>query len=63
MLKYSFTSPQGDTYEVEGPDGSSREEAFNILQEGIKNGYYKPVGKQEQSKPCLLYTSPSPRDA
>jgi hypothetical protein len=47
MPLHTFTSPEGDEYEVSGPDGSTREQAFGILQEGIKTGYYKPKAKQE----------------
>lgn len=32
---FEFTSPDGKTYEVEGPDGSTREEAFQQLQAKI----------------------------
>ena len=45
MPKFTFTSPAGEEYELEGPEGSTREQAFNILQEGIKSGYYKPKSK------------------
>ena len=44
-MKFTFTSPNGEEYEIEGPEGSSREQAFNVLQEGIKAGYYKPKTK------------------
>jgi len=47
MPVHTFTSPEGEEYEVSGPDGSTREQAFGILQEGIKTGYYKPKAKQE----------------
>ena len=50
MAKFSFTSPNGEQYEIEGPDGSSREQAFSVLQEGIKNGYYKPVVKSPKQE-------------
>lgn len=53
MAKFSFTSPNGEQYEIEGPEGSSREQAFSILQEGIKNGYYKPIAKQQDDSSYL----------
>jgi len=46
MPLHTFTSPEGEEYEVSGPDGSTREQAFGILQEGIKTGYYKPKAKK-----------------
>jgi len=46
MPLYTFTSPEGEEYEVEGPQGSSREQAFGVLQQGIKSGYYKPKAKK-----------------
>lgn len=46
MPLHTFTSPEGEEYEVSGPDGSTREQAFGILQEGIKTGYYKPKTKK-----------------
>lgn len=53
MPVFEFTSPEGKTFEVEGPDGSTKEQAFAILQQRIgqprqrgqdpraRNGYQK----------------------
>lgn len=32
MPKFTFTSPEGKTYDVEGPEGATKEQAFQILQ-------------------------------
>ncbi len=32
MPKFTFTSPQGKTYDIEGPEGATKEQAFQILQ-------------------------------
>lgn len=32
MPTFEFTSPEGKTYEVEGPEGATQEQAFSILQ-------------------------------
>jgi hypothetical protein len=35
MPKFTFTSPEGKTYDVEGPDGATKEQAFAILQQRL----------------------------
>lgn len=35
MPIYQFKSPEGKTYEVEGPEGSTKEQAFGILQQKL----------------------------
>lgn len=35
MAKFTFTSPQGQSYDVEGPDGATQEQAFAILQQHL----------------------------
>lgn len=35
MAKFQFTSPDGQNYEVEGPDSATEEEAFGILQQQL----------------------------
>ena len=32
MPTFEFTSPEGKSYQVDGPEGSTKEEAFKILQ-------------------------------
>lgn len=32
MPRYTFTSPEGKTYDIDGPEGSTKEQAFQILQ-------------------------------
>ena len=38
MPNFEFTSPEGKKYTVSGPDGSTKEQAFGILQGQIKSG-------------------------
>lgn len=42
MPTFEFTSPEGKTYEVAGPDGATREQAFGILQQQIESGSAQP---------------------
>lgn len=35
MPKFTFISPEGKTYDVEGPDGATKEQAFAMLQQRI----------------------------
>jgi hypothetical protein len=35
MPKFTFTSPEGKTYDIEGPEGATKEQAFGILQQRI----------------------------
>jgi hypothetical protein len=35
MPKFTFTSPEGKTYDVEGPEGATKEQAFAILQQRL----------------------------
>lgn len=37
MPSFTFTSPQGKSYTVSGPDGATKEQAFQILQQQIGN--------------------------
>lgn len=47
MPTFEFTSPQGKTYTVEGPEGATREQAFQILQEQIGQA----SGLRQEAKP------------
>jgi hypothetical protein len=38
MPSFTFTSPDGKNYTVDGPDGATKEQAFGILQQKIKGG-------------------------
>lgn len=42
MPTFEFTSPEGKTYEVQGPEGSTKAQAFEILQQRL--GGEKPSG-------------------
>lgn len=35
MPKFTFTSPEGKSYDIEGPEGATKEQAFGILQQRI----------------------------
>ncbi|MFT4068918.1 hypothetical protein [Paraburkholderia sp.] len=35
MPTFTFTSPEGKTYDVQGPDGATKEQAFQILQQRL----------------------------
>ena len=37
MPTFSFTSPEGKTYDIEGPEGSTKEQAFEVLQGQLKS--------------------------
>jgi len=37
MPKFTFTSPDGKNYEIQGPDGATQEQAFGILQQQLGN--------------------------
>lgn len=52
MAQFEFTSPDGQTYVVEGPDGATEAEAFQILQQQL--GGQQPAqqeGPQQQEIP------------
>jgi hypothetical protein len=60
MPSFEFTSPEGKTYQVEGPEGATKEQAFSILQQhqGIsqKNG----ADNGEPKSPSLLSQAMKP---
>ncbi len=53
MPVFEFKSPDGKTYEVNGPDGSTKEQAFAHLQTQI--GATPPAPKQETSQALGFY--------
>lgn len=54
MANFEFTSPEGKKYTVSGPDGSTAEQAFQIL--SIQIGAPKPSGPTDRQK--LLSSAP-----
>lgn len=46
MPTFTFTSPQGKTYDIEAPEGATREQAFQVLQSQIN-----PNAKPAADKP------------
>ena len=48
MPSFTFTSPEGKSYTVNGPEGSSQEQAWAILQQQI--GYTQPP-EEKPKKP------------
>ena len=47
MPDFTFTSPEGKNYTVTGPEGATKEQAFQILQQRLKAGTAQP---EEPSK-------------
>jgi len=47
MPTFEFTSPEGKSYEIEGPEGATREQAFGILQQQLASG--SPPATKEPS--------------
>lgn len=45
MPTFKFTSPEGKTYSVDGPEGATKEQAFQILQQSL--GGAAPTAPQE----------------
>lgn len=43
MPTFTFTSPEGKTYDVQGPEGATREQAFGILQQRLGAGGAQPA--------------------
>ncbi len=43
MPTFEFTSPEGKTYEVEGPEGATQEQAFGMLQSQIGSSKQSPT--------------------
>ena len=48
MPTFTFTSPEGKSYDIAGPEGSTREQAFQQLQSHLKSA--KPETKVESPK-------------
>ena len=46
MTNFTLTSPDGKVYDLTGPDGATKEQAFGILQEQIKHGTAKEKAPQ-----------------
>jgi hypothetical protein len=42
MASFEFTSPEGKRYTVNGPEGSTKEQAYSVLKEQINQGIAKP---------------------
>lgn len=68
MKTYSFTAPDGNVYEVQGPEGQP-EQAFQVLQQGIQAGAIKPKGRgkavipgqeNEEARIAELQAQPKP---
>jgi hypothetical protein len=58
MPTFDFTSPEGKTYSVQGPDGATPEQAFQILQQHIGANAPEPaapdIGENRQSTIAAL---------
>ncbi len=53
MAAFDFTSPEGKRYTVEGPDGATQEQAFQILQTQIGVGAPAPQATAKPEKSML----------
>ena len=47
MPTFTFTSPQGKTYDVNGPEGSTKEEAYGILQQRLGGEATTPTAEPD----------------
>ena len=70
MKTYSFTAPDGNVYEIQGPEGQP-EQAFQVLQQGLQAGAIKPKSKAkavipgqegEEERVAKLQAQPADRD-
>lgn len=52
MPDFTFTSPEGKNYTVTGPEGATKEQAFEVLQKQLSSGTAKEDTTQAQ-KPAL----------
>ncbi len=48
MPKFTFTSPEGKTYDVTGPEGATKEQAFQILQAQLGSAGAAPAAAPAQ---------------
>jgi hypothetical protein len=53
MATFEFTSPEGKTYEIEGPAGSTKEQAFSKFQEMRPELFGKKAAETVSTKPEL----------
>lgn len=58
---FIFTSPEGKQYKVTGPEGSTQEQAFEILQQQLKSQPAAQSGAPKISFEDLIPGQPSPR--
>jgi hypothetical protein len=54
MPSFEFTSPEGKKYTVDGPEGATKEQAFQVLQQQIATGTAKPTEAPADTKPHSL---------
>jgi hypothetical protein len=54
MPEFTFTSPEGKSYTVAGPDGATKEQAFQILQQQLKTAPPKAATPQAEENPTSL---------
>ena len=62
----SFGVDKGEIFTIIGPNGAGKSTLFNVISriyEPSKGEIYFENQNISKTKPCLLYTSPSPRDA
>lgn len=60
MPDFTFTSPDGKSYTVSGPDGATKEQAFQILQQQLSSGTAKQDVAPSGASPAAP-ASPAPK--
>lgn len=60
MPDFTFNSPDGKAYTVSGPDGATKEQAFQILQGQISSGTAKADASSGEEKPSAVSTEQAP---
>jgi len=53
MPKFTFTSPEGKTYDIEGPEGATKEQAFGILQQKLGSAPSQPKAPATPNAPSF----------
>lgn len=57
MPDFTFSSPEGKQYTVSGPEGATKEQAFQILQAGLADGSIKADSQQQTPPTSTLRSS------
>jgi hypothetical protein len=63
MPTFEFTSPEGKSYEIEGPEGATQEQAFGILQQHLGAAPTKPAAPAAPPQKLVAGTNAGIPDA